>query len=178
MPGAKLRRRRELMKRVDIERALSSMPMPVTLIGSSWEGSDNVMTASWVTVSSRQPPLVSIFINKKHLTSRFISQSREFVLNVLASDQVEVSETCGTVSGRKVDKYAKASLKTRPADQVSVPLVEGCLANLECRVVADYEVGDHNLFVGEIVAAHEGDRWEPLARFDSRYADILFKSEA
>ncbi len=166
------------MKPLDIERALSSMPMPVTLIGSSWEGSDNVMTASWVAFSSRQPPLVSIFINNTHLTRQFISQSREFVLNVLASDQVEVSETCGTVSGRKVDKYAKAGLKMRPADRVNVPLIEGCLANLECRVVADYEVGDHTLFVGEIVAAHQGDRWEPLARFDSKYADILFKPQA
>jgi flavin reductase (DIM6/NTAB) family NADH-FMN oxidoreductase RutF len=166
------------MKPLDLERALGSMPMPVTLIGSSWDGKDNVMTASWVSFSSRRPPLVSIFINNKHLTRQYISQTREFVMNVLASDQVEASQTCGTVSGRKVDKYAKAGLKTREADQVGVPLVEDCLANLECRVVADYEVGDHTLFVGEIVAAHGGDRWEPLARFDSRYADICFKTES
>jgi flavin reductase (DIM6/NTAB) family NADH-FMN oxidoreductase RutF len=163
---------------MDLERALSSMPMPVTLIGSSWEGKDNVMTASWVSFSSRRPPLVSIFINNTHLTRQYISESREFVLSVLASDQAEVSETCGTISGRKGDKYAKAGLKTRKADQVGVRLVEGCLANLECRVVADYEVGDHTLFVGEIVAAHGGDRWEPLARFDDRYAEILFKPES
>jgi len=163
------------MKSLDLERALDSMPMPVTLIGSSWEGKDNVMTASWVAFSSMLPPLISIFINSKHLTRQLISASREFMVNVLASDQVEASETCGTISGREADKYAKAGLKTRPAEKVGVPLVEGCLANLECRVVAEYEVGDHTLFVGEIVAAHEGDRWEPLARFDSRYGDILFK---
>ncbi len=166
------------MKPLDIETALDCMPMPVTLIGSSWEGKDNVMTASWVAPSSSKPPLVSIFINNTHLTREYISHSREFVVNALASDQVAVSETCGTVSGREVDKYAQAGLKTQPAHQISVPLVEGCLANLECRVVADYEVGDHTLFVGEIVAAHKGDRWEPLARFDSKYADILFKPQA
>jgi flavin reductase (DIM6/NTAB) family NADH-FMN oxidoreductase RutF len=165
------------MKLLDIDRALSSMPMPVTVIGSSWEGKDNAMTASWVAFSSSRPPLVSIFINNTHLTRQFISASREFVVNVLASDQVEVSEICGTISGRKADKYAKAGLQTRPADKVGVPLIEGCLANLECRVVAEYEVGDHTLFVGEILAAHEGERWEPLARFDSKYADILFKPE-
>lgn len=163
------------MKPLDIERALDSMPMPVTLIGSSWEGKDNVMTASWVAFSSMQPPLVSIFINNTHLTREYVSKSREFVVNVLASDQVDESETCGTISGRTADKYAKAGLKVRAADRVSVPLVEGCLANLECKVVAEYEVGDHTLFVGEIVAAYAGDRWEPLARFDSRYGDILFK---
>jgi flavin reductase (DIM6/NTAB) family NADH-FMN oxidoreductase RutF len=166
------------MKELDMERALGSMPMPVTLIGSSWEGKDNVMTASWVAPSSRRPPLVSIFLNKTHLTREYISHSREFVVNVLASDQVDVSETCGTISGRSADKYGKAGLKTRPADKVRVPLIEGCLANLECKVVADYEVGDHTVFVGEIVAAHQGDKWEPLARFDSKYADILFKPQS
>ncbi len=166
------------MKRLDIDRALDSMPMPVTLIGSSWEGKDNVMTASWVAFSSMQPPLVSIFINNTHLTRQFISNSREFVVNVLASGQVDASDTCGTISGRKADKYAKAGLKTRPADKVSVPLIEGCLANLECKVVAEYEVGDHTLFVGEIVGAHQGDQWQPLVRFDSKYADILFKPQS
>jgi len=163
------------MKPLEIEKAMSSMPMPVTLIGSSWEGQDNVMTASWVTYSSGEPPLLSIFIRKTHLTRQLISASREFVLNVLASDQVEVSEICGTISGRKADKYAKAGLKTRPAEKVSVPLIEGCLANLECKVVAESEVGDHTLFVGEIVAAHAGDHWEPLVRFDGKYADLLMK---
>jgi flavin reductase (DIM6/NTAB) family NADH-FMN oxidoreductase RutF len=166
------------MKPLDIESALSSMPMPVTLIGSSSEGKNNVMTASWVAFSSRRPPLVSIFINNTHLTRQFISASREFVLNILASDQAEASEVCGTISGREADKYVKAGLRTRPADKVAVPLVEGCLANLECKVVAEYEVGDHTLFVGEIVGAHEGESWEPLARFDSKYADIVFKPQS
>ena len=165
------------MKELDMERALGSMPMPVTLIGSSWEGRDNVMAASWVAPSSRRPPLISIFINNGHLTRELIYQSREFVVNVLASDQAEASETCGTVSGREADKYAKAGLTTRPADRVSVPLIEGCLANLECKVVADYEVGDHTLFVGEIVAAHQDDKWDPLARFDGKYASIILKPQ-
>jgi flavin reductase (DIM6/NTAB) family NADH-FMN oxidoreductase RutF len=163
------------MKPLDTKTALDCMPMPVTLIGSSREGKDNVMTACWVVPSSSRPPLVSIFISNTHLTRENISHSREFVVNVLARDQVGVSETCGTVSGRKVDKYAEAGLKTRKADQVSVPLVEGCLANLECRVVAQYEVGDHTLFVGEIVAAHDGDKRDPLVYFDDEYGEILLK---
>jgi flavin reductase (DIM6/NTAB) family NADH-FMN oxidoreductase RutF len=166
------------MKPLDIESALSSMPMPVTLIGSSWEGKDNVMTASWVAFSSTQPPLISVFINSTHVTREYISKSREFVVNVLASKQAEASETCGTISGRQADKYAEAGLETRPGDKVRMPLVEGCLANLECRVVAEYAVGDHTLFVGEIVAAHQGESWEPLVRFQSKYADILFKPQS
>jgi flavin reductase (DIM6/NTAB) family NADH-FMN oxidoreductase RutF len=160
------------VKPLDTAEGLGNIPMPVTLITSSFEGKDNVMTASWVIPSSKMPPLVSIFLNRTHLTREYISLSREFVVNVLASNQADVSEICGTVSGRKVDKYAKAGLKTRTADRVKVPLVEGCLANLECKVVAEYEVGDHTLFVGEIVAAHQGEHSDPLVRFAEKYAEI------
>ena len=163
------------MKPLHLDKALNIMPMPVTLIGSSWQGTDNVMTASWVVCSSRRPPLVSVYIYNRQFTRELISQSGEFVVNVLAGDQTEVSEICGTISGRKANKYAKAKLRTRRADEVSVPLIEGCLANLECKVVAEYEVGDHTLFVGEIVAAHDGDRRDPLVYLDDRYADILLK---
>jgi flavin reductase (DIM6/NTAB) family NADH-FMN oxidoreductase RutF len=163
------------MKPLDIKTALDCMPMPVTLIGSSWEGKDNVMTASWVMPSSSKPPLVSICIYNRQFTRDLISKSGEFVVNVLGSDQAELSQICGTTSGRKADKYKKAKLRTRQADMVSVPLIEGCLANLECRVVAEHEVGDHTLFVGEIVAAHAGDRTDPLVFFARNYADIVSK---
>ena len=165
------------MEALDIDKALNIMPTPVTLIGSSWQGTDNVMTAGWAMCCSVKPPLVSVYIYHKQLTRELIRQSREFVVNVLASDQVEVSETCGTISGRKADKYAKAKLQTRPAEKVNVPLIEGCLANLECKVVAEYEVGDHTLFVGEIVAAHDGGRRDPLVYVEQKYADILLKPE-
>ena len=163
------------MKPLDMDKALNVMPTGLSLIGSSWQGKDNVMTAGWAVCCSVEPPLVSVYIYHKWLTREFISQSGEFVVNVLASDQVEVSETCGTVSGREADKYAKAKLKTRSGEKVNVPLIEGCLANLECKVVAEYEVGDHTLFVGEIVAAHDGGRRDPLVYFERQYADIVLK---
>jgi flavin reductase (DIM6/NTAB) family NADH-FMN oxidoreductase RutF len=163
------------MTPLEAEKALGSMPMPVTLITSSFEGKDNVMTASWVIPSSKTPPLVSIFLNRTHLTREYISGSSEFVVNVLASNQADISEICGTLSGRKADKYAKAGLKTRAGERVKVPLVEDCLANLECKVVAEYEVGDHTLFVGEIVAAHRGVQNDPLVRFAEKYAEITPK---
>ena len=163
------------MKPLDLDKALNVMPTALTLIGSSWQGRDNVMTAGWAVCCSVKPPLVSVYIYHKWLTRELISKSGEFVVSVLAGDQVAVSEICGTVSGREADKYAKAKLQTRRGEKVNVPLIEGCLANLECKVVAEYEVGDHTLFVGEIVAAHDGGRRDPLVYFERRYADILLK---
>ena len=43
---------------------------------------------------------------------------------------------------------------------------------VECRVVAELEVGDHTLVVGEIVAAHLREAGEPLTLQETgfRYA--------
>lgn len=163
------------MKPLALDKALNVMPTGLTLIGSSWQGSVNVMTAGWAVCSSAKPPLVSVYVYHKWFTRELISKSGEFVVNVLASDQVAAAEICGTVSGRRADKYAKAKLQTRRGEKVNVPLIEGCLANLECKVVAEYEVGDHILFVGEIVAAHDGGRRDPLLYFEREYADLLLK---
>jgi len=61
---------------------------------------------------------------------------------------------CGTHSGREVDKFKETGLVAVPAKKVRPPLIEGCVANFECKVVGEIETGDHTIFVGEVVAAH------------------------
>jgi flavin reductase (DIM6/NTAB) family NADH-FMN oxidoreductase RutF len=60
----------------------------------------------------------------------------------------------GTRSGRDEDKLAGLNLDTRPADEIGAPLLAGALVNLECRLAAQLETGDHTIFVGEVLAAH------------------------
>lgn len=133
------------------KRALRLLPWPVTLIGACHEGKHNVMTASWVSQVSFRPPLVMVSIAPERYTCGLIQKSGEFVVSILAEDQAEIADFCGSRSGRDVDKIAALGLKTRPGQAVKVPVLEGCLANIECRVTATYPAGDHVLFVGEVV---------------------------
>jgi flavin reductase (DIM6/NTAB) family NADH-FMN oxidoreductase RutF len=41
-----------------------------------------------------------------------------------------------------------------PADHVKPPLIAECPVNMECRVIGIQEIGDHDLFLGEVVAVH------------------------
>lgn len=133
------------------KRALSFLPWPVTLIGTYHEGKHNVMTASWISQVSLNPPLVMVSIAPGRYTYELLEKSREFVVSILAADQGEVANFCGSRSGREVDKIEALKLRTRPGQAVKVPLLEGCVANLECRLVATYSAGDHVLCVGEVV---------------------------
>jgi flavin reductase (DIM6/NTAB) family NADH-FMN oxidoreductase RutF len=61
---------------------------------------------------------------------------------------------CGVVSGSKLDKFSTTQLTSMTAEKVKAPLIKECPVNLECRVKQVISLGSHDLFLGEVVAAH------------------------
>jgi flavin reductase (DIM6/NTAB) family NADH-FMN oxidoreductase RutF len=66
----------------------------------------------------------------------------------------------GDCSGRDVDKAATVTgLSYSPASLVSAPLVDGCVAWMECRVLREPHIEKtYDLFIGVVVAAWADDR--------------------
>ena len=62
---------------------------------------------------------------------------------------------CGSVSGRKEDKFKKTGLTPQNGKVIGSFLIKECPVNLECRVVhqVNYE-GSHKWFIGQIEAVH------------------------
>lgn len=59
----------------------------------------------------------------------------------------------GSQSGREMDKFAAYSVATLPAAQVQAPLIDGCVAWLECRVFPEaHNQKRYDLFIAEVVA--------------------------
>jgi flavin reductase (DIM6/NTAB) family NADH-FMN oxidoreductase RutF len=57
--------------------------------------------------------------------------------------------------------------------KTGAPLIEGCLAYIECKTWATYDGGDHTLFVGEVQDAAIVDaEGPPLLFFRGRYAEL------
>ena len=75
-------------------------------------------------------------------------------MNFPTSAMVKTVDRCGTVSGRDVDKFAEFGLTPVPAEKVKPPLIAECPINIECRVLGIQEIGDHDLFLGEVLAEH------------------------
>lgn len=65
---------------------------------------------------------------------------------------------CGMRTGADVDKFDALRLATKPGVFVKAPLIEACVANLECLVVGKLASGDHTIFVGEIQAIWVNDQ--------------------
>ena len=144
------------MSKIQIKPFRPIYPTPAGLITSiARDGRANIITLGEIfNLSLRSPTIVGIAIRKATYSHGLIAQSGEYVVNLPTTRILAEVDRCGSVSGRKVDKFAAFGLTPLPAAVVKPPLIAECPVNVECRVIGMEEVGDHDLFKGEVVAAH------------------------
>lgn len=148
------------MKPVSLRRATRLLNHGgLAFVTAQAEGRANFMPAAWVVPLSHTPPLVGVAIAPERFTYGLVEKSGEFGLSIPGLNLAEKVRLAGEISGREVpDKFQVVGVRPVPAQKIRAPLVEGCLAYLECRVVQKVPVGDHTLFVGEVVAAQADPR--------------------
>jgi flavin reductase (DIM6/NTAB) family NADH-FMN oxidoreductase RutF len=132
-------------------------PGPVTLISTSYHDQPNVMTAGWLQPLSLDPTMIGAAVQPSRLTHEFMTKSETFVINIPNVDLISAVHLCGMVSGREKDKWAAAKLEPAEASVVEAPLVAECVGHIECEVVDRVSFGDHDLFIGRVVAASADD---------------------
>jgi flavin reductase (DIM6/NTAB) family NADH-FMN oxidoreductase RutF len=135
---------------LDARRLLAGAP--VVLVTTRWHGVDNVMPVAWNMPLSHEPPLLGIAVHPSRHTYDMIRFSEQFALNFPSHRLMNHVQYLGIVSGREVQKIDVAKLPTFKAQRVDVPLLEGCLAWVECTVEDILRLGDHHLFVGKVLA--------------------------
>ena len=128
-------------------------PGPVTLISTSYHDQPNIMTAGWLQPLSLDLTLIGVAVQPSRLTHEFMTKSEAFVVNIPNVDLMSAVHLCGMVSGREKDKWAAAKLEPAEASVVEAPIVAECVGHIECEVVDRVSWGDHDLFIGRVIAA-------------------------
>jgi flavin reductase (DIM6/NTAB) family NADH-FMN oxidoreductase RutF len=134
----------------------------VTVVTTDGAGGSHGMTANAVASLSLNPPLVLVAVDKRALMLEYLTENQCFAVNILRLDQEELSRRFATPGPKDF-----SDLNITTAATGSPILVDG-LAFLDCRVHDVLPGGDHDIFVGEILAGeyHGG---EPLLYFSGRY---------
>ncbi|MBS7605391.1 MAG: flavin reductase family protein [Candidatus Bathyarchaeia archaeon] len=130
-------------------------PMRTVLV--SCVGADNkpnIITLAWAMPVSMNPPLVALSIAPSRYSHKLIEETKEFVVNIPTIDMVNAVFFCGSTSGKIRDKFKDVGLTPMPARKVKAPIIGECVAHLECRLYSQFPVGDHTLFVGEVLEAY------------------------
>lgn len=132
---------------------------PTVLVSAAQGGQRNVMAAAWAMAVDFEPCKVAVVLDKQTWTRELLEAEGSFVLNVPCAAQVDLVQTVGNTTGRDVDKFAAYGIETLAGDQVSAPLIAGCVAWLECRLLPEaHNQQGYDLFLGEVVAAQADTR--------------------
>jgi flavin reductase (DIM6/NTAB) family NADH-FMN oxidoreductase RutF len=151
----------------ELRRVMGLFATGVTII-TTRDGQGNFygLTANAFTSLSLSPPLVLICIDRKAETFAHFYDSKCFVVNILTEDQQELSGRFAKSGG---DKFA--GVAHRPG-HLGVPVIDGALGALECRILETHEAGDHVIHIGQVeqMEIREG---RPLLFFQGRYRQIV-----
>ena len=149
-----------------LREALGSFVTGITVVTTRNGGEPHGLTANSFSSVSLEPPLVLFSLSRAADCFDAFERAEAFAVNVLRSDQEDVSSRFAT---KDVDKWT--GVDWRPGHG-GCPLLEGAVAAFECRVAARHEGGDHVIYVGEVVRFDHRPDAAPLAFFRGRYTGV------
>lgn len=145
-------------------RVMGAIPTTVTVLTIvDAAGVDRGMTVGAFCSLSLKPPLVLACIGDDASIADAMQRVMHFGISVLAADQQALSARFADTVARGFDGVAHH----RGAN--GMPLIDGAVAHLECRVVRRHPGGDHTIVVGEVIAA-KGDVRDPLIHHRGGYS--------
>lgn len=147
------------------------IPMPVTLVGSTFKGRANFMAAGWVSRVNAKPPQIGIGIGKTHATADGIMQSRTFSICFPGRADIVKTDYCGIVSGNEVDKSSLFSVFY--GDLKTAPMIGEASLCLECSLVQAILCDTNYFFIGDIKGAYGRADCVENGRIDPKKADYL-----
>jgi flavin reductase (DIM6/NTAB) family NADH-FMN oxidoreductase RutF len=107
------------------------------------------LTVNSFTSVSLEPPLVLICVDVNSTALPFIRASGNFAVNILTSEQEDLSRCFATTSSERFKHFCHASYHVASTGS---PILDEALAFIDSRIVEEYPGGDHVIFLGRVEA--------------------------
>lgn len=141
------------MSRTAIGRKCALYPSLTTIVGAEVNGKPNWMTIAHVGILNHAmgeyPQYLSIGVHPSHHTSVGIREHGEFSINIPSRPMLVETDYVGIVTGKTTDKSALFPVQT--GKLVHAPMIANCPISIECRLAQTVLLGEHEIFVGEVV---------------------------
>lgn len=168
----------------------------VTVVTACSQGKPAGITVNAFCSVSLDPPLVLVCIDLISHTLPFIRESGSFAVNILTDEQEYLSRCFAGSTQERYEHFCYADFHTAAT---GAPIIDGSLAFIDARVVAEHPGGDHVIFLGQVEAmgtnghvvfageedqqqatlddTHDNDARndkEPLAYYRGKYRHLAF----
>jgi len=147
----------------EFRRVLGHFATGITIVTTcGTDGHPTGLTVSAFCSLSLDPPQILVCVDHKSQSYPALRDGARFAVNFLGDVHEHVSRRFATTGMDKFDGVAHTLSKH------GVPLLDGALAQLECRAVSRHVEGDHTILVGLVEEARNG-AGEPLLYYRGKY---------
>jgi flavin reductase (DIM6/NTAB) family NADH-FMN oxidoreductase RutF len=147
-------------------KVVGSFASGVTIIVAGRFGQYHGMTASAFSSLSLNPTLILVCIDKQAATLGHVVESGGFSVNILDAGQEHLSRAFATRNSPESNGLQGVDYEI---GETGLALLKDAVASLECRVVTQYDGGDHVICVAEVEDATFAEDAEPLLYFRGAY---------
>ncbi len=141
----------------------------VTVVTTAVDGWLHGMTANAVTSVSLDPLLLLVCVDKEAHTHDHLSRAGAFTVSILADDQQGLSRTFAT--SNKPEEGRLRGVGYRIGEN-GAPIIDGCLASIQCEVTERTDAGDHTIFFGRVLDATTERDAPPLLFYQGKYRKL------
>ena len=145
--------------KIDVGVSTILNPVPVVMVSSAGKepetesGRPNIMTVAWAGTINSEPPMLSVSIRKSRHTHKLITETGEFVVNLVSKSLCKACDYCGVRGGEKEDKFKACSLTPVKAEGLEYAYaIKEAPVSISCVVKSVQELGSHDMFIAEIKA--------------------------
>ncbi len=151
----------------EFKQVMGSFAAGVTVVTTiDEEGRKWGLTATAFSSLSLDPPLCLVCVDKRAGSLDALRSSRRFAVNMLCRDQEELSNH---FASRSDDKFA--GIDDQAGEATGCPILPGALGVAECEVVDILSGGDHEIFVGQVMATTVSEG-QPLLYWRGSYGAL------
>tara|TARA_B100000214_G_scaffold8632_1_gene6292 strand:+ start:1724 stop:2227 length:504 start_codon:yes stop_codon:yes gene_type:complete len=137
----------------DFRKVLGKYPTGVTLVSSKDDQGPFAMVIGSFGSVSLDPPLVQFMPAKESETWSRIKKTGRYCVNVLGEQQLDLSNS---FFNKDKDPFEAINWSE---STLGSPIIEGCVAWIDCLIGDVHEAGDHYIVIGEVqgIGATEKD---------------------
>jgi flavin reductase (DIM6/NTAB) family NADH-FMN oxidoreductase RutF len=149
----------------ELRETMRRFPAPVAVVTGADDSEVFGLTVGSLVSLSLDPPLVGVSVGKDSARHEPLRNAGAFAISILSEAQAQLAQHFARSGVPPLILWQGVASR----EGVHGPLLEGALAWLECTTWAQYDAGDHTLFVGEVVASELGASGRGLVYRDSTY---------
>jgi flavin reductase (DIM6/NTAB) family NADH-FMN oxidoreductase RutF len=149
-------------------RVLWKMPSGLYVVGSTDKAERrNGMTLNWATQVSFDPKLLGIGVEREALTHELVAAGGVFSLCLVDREDRAIVRKFTKPVDVDLDAHTLNGFEYFDGPATGAPVLAQSVAYVECEVRQAVEVGNHTLFLGEVVnAAFVKDEETPVLRME------------